>query len=224
MAILVGGLAMAWADDLIHDALEDLTTRSAARAVWREMRTEVMAGQFLDLRSQARGELSENNALRVDLLKTATYTVERPLHLGAAMSGAPAETVAALRGYGGDVGVAFQLRDDLLDVYGDPARTGKEPGEDLREGRNTLLPAARIRLARQQGDNEALRILRRAGGPRRKWTPPQRRTCSNAWAPGPWSNGAAANSPHTAWSGSPLRLGPAVHEGLRSFAETASRA
>ena len=79
--------------------------------------------------------------MRVNRFKTAAYTVERPLHLGAALAGAGPETVAALRTYGADIGVAFQLRDDLLGVYGDPAVTGKPAGDDLLEGKRTLLLA-----------------------------------------------------------------------------------
>ena len=67
--------------------------------------------------------------------------MERPLHLGAALAGAGPETVAALRTYGADIGIAFQLRDDLLGVYGDPAVTGKPAGDDLLEGKRTLLLA-----------------------------------------------------------------------------------
>ena len=228
MAILVGDLAMAWADDLLHESLEELPTRAAAHAVWRDMRTEVMAGQYLDLRAQAHGERSERGAVRIDLLKTATYTVERPLHLGAAMAGAPAETVTALRGYGGDVGVAFQLRDDLADAYGDSDRTGKETGEDLREGKNTLLLAAGLRLAEERGDTAALRILRLVGG-------------SPEGSPEPVDPDAAARALERVGARdlvrrrcrelaerglgqlAPLDLDPAVREGLRCFAETAAR-
>ena len=79
--------------------------------------------------------------MRVNRFKTAAYTVERPLHLGAALAGARAGDRRALRGYGADIGVAFQLRDDLLGVYGDPAVTGKPAGDDLVEGKRTLLLA-----------------------------------------------------------------------------------
>jgi geranylgeranyl diphosphate synthase type I len=86
--------------------------------------------------------------LRVNRFKTAAYTVERPLQLGAALAGAGVATVSALRAYGADVGVAFQLRDDLLGVFGDPAVTGKPAGDDLAEGKRTaLLATARAALA-----------------------------------------------------------------------------
>ena len=163
MAVLTGDLALAWADDLLHEALDDLPTRSGAHRVWRDMRTEVMVGQYLDLRSQARAERSVRTALRTDRFKTASYTVERPLHLGAVMAGAPPTTVSALRDYGVDVGVAFQLRDDLMDLYGDPSHTGKAPGEDLEQGKNTMLLAVGIDLAREHDDTAALALLERVG-------------------------------------------------------------
>ncbi|OOC55160.1 MULTISPECIES: polyprenyl synthetase family protein [Nocardiopsis] len=165
LAVLVGDLALVWADDMLGEALPGVPEPARGRAVWRELRTEIMAGQFLDVRAQARRERSEEAALRVDLLKTASYSVERPLHLGAAMAGAGPETVEALRDYGRDVGTAFQLRDDLLGVYGDSDRTGKPVGEDIREGKCTLLLVAGIRLARERGDTAALRLLDLVGAP-----------------------------------------------------------
>ncbi|MBR8744633.1 polyprenyl synthetase family protein [Nocardiopsis sp. MG754419] len=163
MAVLTGDLALAWADDLLYGALTDLDTRNRAHRVWRDMRTEVMVGQFMDLRSQARTERSVRAALRTDRLKTASYTVERPLQLGAVMADAPDHVEEALVAYGRDVGVAYQLRDDLLDLYGDPDRTGREPGEDLREGKNTVLLALGIELARESGDSAALALLEKVG-------------------------------------------------------------
>lgn len=165
LAVLVGDLALVWADDMLCEALAGVSEPERARAVWRDVRTEIMAGQFLDLRTQARRERSEEAVLRVDLLKTASYSVERPLHLGAAMAGAGPAVVEALRGYGRDVGTAFQLRDDLLGVYGDSARTGKPVGEDIREGKCTLLLVTGTRLAEEQGDTAALRLLDLVGVP-----------------------------------------------------------
>ena len=116
------------------------------------MRAEVLSGQLLDL--QVAAELGADparqaaDAMRVNRFKTAAYTVERPLHLGAALASASPQTVGALRRYGADIGVAFQLRDDVLGVFGDPAVTGKPAGDDLLEGKHTLLLAtARARLA-----------------------------------------------------------------------------
>lgn len=163
MAILSGDLALCWADDLGNESLHDVPDGREAHRVWRELRTEVMVGQFLDLSSQACGERSEAAALRIDRLKTASYTVERPLHLGAAMAGAPDRAVTALRRYGVDVGVAFQLRDDLQDAFGDTEQTGRPAGEDLREGKNTVLLSIGLRLAEESGDRDALEVLRAVG-------------------------------------------------------------
>ena len=109
------------------------------------MRTELICGQYLDLLGQAAGDGTVDSALRVVRFKSAKYTVERPLQLGAALAapraaGDPA-TERACRGYGIPVGVAFQLRDDVLGVFGDPAQTGKPASDDLREGKRTVLVA-----------------------------------------------------------------------------------
>ena len=143
-AILLGDLALAWADDMFHGAGLDVSAHHSAQPVWAGMRTEMMGGQYLDLWVQATGEQSTDAALRVCRFKTAAYTIERPLHLGAALGGAPAELVQAYRRFGADIGVAFQLRDDLLGVFGDPVVTGKPAGDDIREGKRTLLLALAI--------------------------------------------------------------------------------
>ncbi|MFC7613800.1 polyprenyl synthetase family protein [Actinokineospora soli] len=138
-AILLGDLALAWADDMFATSGLDAGRLAAALPPWQAMRAEMLAGQYLDVLTQAKGDETEATALSVARMKTAAYTVERPLHLGAALAGAPAPTVAALREFGADIGLAFQLRDDLLGMYGDTAETGKPAGDDLREGKRTLL-------------------------------------------------------------------------------------
>lgn len=155
-ALLAGDLALVWADDLWDEASPSPQARRRTRPVWRAMRTEMAAGQYLDLHGQASGAPSPSSALRVARLKSGLYTVERPLHLGAALADAGPRTTAALRRAGRCAGVAFQLRDDLLGVFGDPDRTGKPAGEDLRRGKPTYLMAVALRLARG---------TRAAGGP-----------------------------------------------------------
>lgn len=159
-AILLGDLALAWADDLLHTA--GLPHESLVRALrpWQAMRTEVLSGQYLDVLGQARGDESPQAALRIDELKSASYTIQRPLELGAEIAGVDPDTLAALRGFGADIGVAFQLRDDLLGVFGDPEITGKPAGDDLREGKRTLLVAEAIDSAREQDDQATLELLR----------------------------------------------------------------
>jgi geranylgeranyl diphosphate synthase type I len=146
-AILLGDLALVWADDLLR--LAGLTEDALARASvpWQAMRTELLGGQYLDVLHQANGDPSATAALKIDRFKTAAYTVERPLHLGAALAGADPGLVAAYRRFGADLGIAFQLRDDLLGVFGDPAVTGKPAGDDLREGKRTLLLAIAMERA-----------------------------------------------------------------------------
>ncbi|GHF86067.1 geranylgeranyl diphosphate synthase type I [Amycolatopsis bartoniae] len=146
-AVLIGDLALAWADDMFGAAPLPSPVLGAARPAWRAMRTEVLAGQYLDVHMQVTEDASPEAALRVSRLKTAAYTVERPLHLGAALAGADVAQVAALREFGRDLGIAFQLRDDLLGVFGDPSVTGKPAGDDLREGKRTLLIALGLRQA-----------------------------------------------------------------------------
>ncbi|HEX3786808.1 MAG TPA: polyprenyl synthetase family protein [Pseudonocardiaceae bacterium] len=159
-ALLLGDVALAWADDLFHGAGLPARTLAAALGPWRAMRAEVLGGQYVDVLTQARGDSSIEAALRVDRFKTAAYTVERPLHLGAALGGGGPELVDAFRRFGADVGIAFQLRDDLLGVFGDPEVTGKPAGDDLREGKRTLLMALGLNLADMAGRPADAALLR----------------------------------------------------------------
>lgn len=146
-AILLGDLCLIWADSMVNTAGLPDAAMLRAVPVYDEMRVELMAGQFLDLLEQVHGGGSIERALRVARYKSAKYTVERPLHLGGILAGAPAETLAAYSAYGLPLGEAFQLRDDVLGVYGDPAATGKPAGDDLREGKRTALVAAAMEAA-----------------------------------------------------------------------------
>jgi geranylgeranyl diphosphate synthase type I len=141
-AILLGDLLLAWSDELFQASGLPPPALSRGRPVLDVMRTEMLAGQYLDLLEQADGEGSVAGALRVVRYKTAKYTIERPLHLGAALAGAAGPELAdGYSGYGLPLGVAFQLRDDVLGVFGDPAETGKPAGDDVREGKRTVLVA-----------------------------------------------------------------------------------
>jgi geranylgeranyl diphosphate synthase, type I len=148
IAVLVGDIALAWADDMLRAAGLDPAALARTSPVWEAMRTELLTGQFLDVVGHATDLSTPEGVLRISRYKTAAYTIERPLHLGAALAGADDDVVAAYRRFGTDLGIAFQLRDDLLGVFGDPAVTGKPAGDDLREGKRTLLVA----LARQHPD------------------------------------------------------------------------
>ena len=140
-AVLLGDLALVWSDQMLNSA--GLTTEQFTRLLpyYNEMRVELMAGQFLDIHEQTQKSTSVDRSMKIARYKSGKYTVERPLHLGAAMTSAPAEIFTALSVYGLPLGEAFQLRDDLLGVFGDPSVTGKPAGDDLREGKRTVLIA-----------------------------------------------------------------------------------
>ena len=141
-AILLGDLLLCWTDELFAASGLAPDALARGRPVLDLMRGEVMAGQYLDLVAQASGDGSVASALRVVEYKTARYTIERPLHLGAALAGPGVSAItAAYTGYGRPLGVAFQLRDDILGIFGDPARTGKPATDDLRAGKRTVLLA-----------------------------------------------------------------------------------
>ncbi|MDN6509428.1 MAG: polyprenyl synthetase family protein [Corynebacterium sp.] len=160
-AILVGDLAFAWADDMLADSGVSAAALRRAREPGRAMRTEVIAGQMLDISVEASGSEDPEAPWKVNTYKTAAYTVERPLHLGAVLADAPAETVRMLRSVGRDIGIAFQLEDDHLGVFGDPSVTGKASGDDLRSGKRTYLVASALRAADAADPSAAARL--RAG-------------------------------------------------------------
>lgn len=140
-AILIGDLCLAWSDQMYQASGFPPETLRLGRAPFDAMRTEVMAGQYLDTLEQVRGSETREAALRVMRYKSAKYTVERPLHLGAALAGRYEELNGVYTAYGIPLGIAFQLRDDVLGVFGDPSTTGKPTGGDLREGKRTLVVA-----------------------------------------------------------------------------------
>jgi geranylgeranyl diphosphate synthase type I len=141
-AVLLGDLAMVWSDELLHTSGVGTLELARARVVFDEMRTEVTVGQYLDVLTQATADTSVERAGKVARFKSAKYTVERPLLLGAALAGAPSAVRDAYSSFGLPLGEAFQMRDDVLGVFGDPAETGKPAGDDLREGKRTYLVAA----------------------------------------------------------------------------------
>lgn len=157
-AILAGDLAFVWSDRLFDEAPLPEEHFARARRVFTELRVEVMAGQYLDLRLAGLATAQESDALRVALLKSGRYTVTRPLQLGAAIGGGGADLDVALTGYGDAIGLAFQLRDDVLGLFGDPTQTGKGALEDLREGKRTLLVIRAMELSAQP-ECETLRAI-----------------------------------------------------------------
>jgi geranylgeranyl diphosphate synthase type I len=149
VAVLLGDLMLSWCDELFRAS--GLATVPAALAYLDRCKTEVVAGQFLDVVGQTRSTLSVAEAMRVVRFKSAKYTVERPLHMGAVLAGADDGLVSALSDVALPLGEAFQLRDDVLGVFGDPSVTGKPAGDDLREGKRTVLVARAHELADPAG-------------------------------------------------------------------------
>jgi geranylgeranyl diphosphate synthase, type I len=138
-AVLMGDLAFTWADVALAEAGLPEGRLAAALRVFNRLRSELMGGQYLDLVEARRGAPSEAAVRRVLTYKSGKYTIERPLHLGLAIAGGGQGLAAAYSGYGLPLGEAFQLRDDVLGVFGTPEVTGKPAGDDLREGKETYL-------------------------------------------------------------------------------------
>lgn len=155
-AILIGDLALSWADEMLYVSGLSSEELSRAKAIYDIMRTELMAGQYLDLLEQARRNTSEANALNVIRFKSAKYTIERPLHMGAAVGNASPELMSALSTYGLALGEAFQLRDDVLGVFGDTNVTGKPAGDDLLERKQTVIIA---RTMQELSGNDRTRFM-----------------------------------------------------------------
>lgn len=146
-SILVGDLLLNWSSEIFGNALQYAPTREieiACRTEFSKMRVEIMAGQYLDVLEENAGpqrDASEavERANRVMLYKTAKYSIEAPLLIGSAFAGAGESARKSIESFAIPLGLAFQLRDDVLGVFGDPKVTGKPAGDDLREGKRTVL-------------------------------------------------------------------------------------
>jgi geranylgeranyl diphosphate synthase type I len=162
-AILLGDLALVWADDIVATADLPIDAHRRVQKVWAAIRTEVLGGQYLDIVAEASGADTVASAMTVNVYKTASYTISRPLQLGAAAAADRPEVLAAFHELGTSLGVAFQLRDDVLGVFGDPAVTGKPSGDDLRSGKRTVLLAEAVERA-EKLDPIAAKLLRTSIG------------------------------------------------------------
>lgn len=150
-AVLAGDLCLVWSGELLAASGLPEDRLAAARVPFDRMRTELMAGQYLDMLEQAMAgdhpESAVERARRVIRYKSAKYTIEEPLQIGGTLAGADPALLATYSAYGLPLGEAFQLRDDVLGVYGNPGETGKPAGDDLREGKRTVLVAQTLRSA-----------------------------------------------------------------------------
>ena len=140
-AILLGDLLLSWSDEMLRTCGLPAERVIDALGYFDLTRSEVVTGQFLDVSAQARGAADVDTAMTVLRYKSAKYSIERPLHIGGSLAGATAEQIGQLSRFGLPLGEAFQLRDDLLGVFGDPSVTGKPAGDDLIEGKRTVLVA-----------------------------------------------------------------------------------
>ena len=170
-AILIGDLALSWNERALHESGIEVTAQIAVNPIHDVMRTELMAGQFLDVFEQTKSgsqSFSIERSLKIARYKSGKYSIERPLHFGAAlaMAGNPSnsrtlpEYLVIYSEFGLPLGEAFQLRDDLLGIYGDPVKTGKPAGDDLREGKRTAL----IAYAYDRGNQEIKALLEKKLG------------------------------------------------------------
>ena len=141
-AILAGDLCLSWSDEMYTGSGLPGAQLARGRSVFDQMRTELMAGQYLDMFEQVQPTTTVARARHVIRYKSAQYTVEQPLLLGGALGDGSPDLLASYRAFGLALGEAFQLRDDVLGVFGDPGETGKPAGDDLREGKRTALVAA----------------------------------------------------------------------------------
>ncbi len=164
-AILLGDLALVQSDHMLHTSGISSAQLLSALEIHDEMRIELMAGQYLDVREAGEKSFSVERSLRIARFKSGKYSIERPLHLGAAI--ALSNSIKdnplnwKLSEYGLPLGEAFQLRDDLLGIFGDPAITGKPAGDDLREGKRTVLMAMAMERTTDAGRTELLSHLGR---------------------------------------------------------------
>jgi geranylgeranyl diphosphate synthase type I len=156
LAILAGSLCEAWALELVLEAQVAPERALAAARHLAPALADVTVGQMLDLAAPQGPELPAAGVLRIEQLKTGSYTFELPLLLGALLAGAAPGLLAALRAYALPLGQAFQIADDLLGVFGAPEVTGKSSANDLREGKRTLLIARALERA-SPSDAAALR-------------------------------------------------------------------
>ncbi len=167
-AVLAGNLCLTWTDEVYATCGLPADDLARGRAVFDRMRTQLMAGQFLDVVESMRPwqGLADDERVaragRVIRYKSAKYTVEHPLLIGATVGGLDAAGLDALSRYGLDLGRAFQLRDDLLGVFGDPDETGKPAGDDLREGKRTVLLAHALAGADAGGRDRVEHLVGRA--------------------------------------------------------------
>jgi len=160
MAILCGDLALALANEIVGGVVLDAPLRGAILDRMHRMVSHAIYGECMDVLSEVEAEVSEQDILLIGMLKTASYTVEGPLHMGALLAGAESEDLDRLSRYAIPLGKAFQVQDDILGLFGDAERLGKPVGSDIREGKRTFL----ILKALEKADQDQRAFLERMLG------------------------------------------------------------
>lgn len=157
-AILAGDLAYAYADELFASTSEDHLAHQKALELFTLMKQEVIYGQYLDVFGGASG-VDEDEILTIYEYKTARYSIEKPLLIGCVLGGRDKSVYDALSLFGKCVGVAFQIRDDLLGIFGDEILTGKSGAGDMHEGKYTLLMVKTLEMLKKNGNTASLKKI-----------------------------------------------------------------
>lgn len=161
IALIMGDMLYAFGNDIIFRS--DFPKERVFEALSRlqSIVTFTVVGQARDIYMEYKGEASEEEILTMYKNKTAKYTVEGPLHLGAILAGASPELLAGLSAYAVPLGIAFQIQDDILGIFGTSARTGKPVGSDIEEGKITLLVARALKNGTKKEQQRLKAILAR---------------------------------------------------------------
>ncbi len=163
-ALLVGDLALVLADAALVESGFKPEDLARAFVAYSRMRQQVIAGQYLDLSVAGEAQISEQEARRIALLKSGLYSIVEPLLIGATLAGAGDALRSRVEAFGRPLGEAFQLRDDLLGLFGDPATVGKPIDSDVREGKRNLVFAKTVELL--EGDDRTFFLQRWGAGER----------------------------------------------------------
>jgi geranylgeranyl diphosphate synthase type I len=159
MAIVAGDIAAAFGNDIIFNSRFAPEKKQKALLRLQEIVVSTVSGEILDVVLEAKGKASEKEILEVHRNKTAKYTVEGPLHLGALLAGADEKTLRVLSEYAIPVGIAFQIQDDILGAFGNEKKLGKPVCSDLREGKQTLLIAKALEFGNRDDREYVKKIL-----------------------------------------------------------------
>ena len=158
-ALLLGDLALVLSTQALNTSGITVEQLAAVNPIFDTMKVELMAGQYLDMHAGSRSEVSVDDALKIAIYKSGKYTIERPLHFGGSLALCTPELLTLYSDYGIPLGIAFQLRDDLLGVFGDSALTGKPAGDDLLEGKRTALISYALSHMNSDDSSEFLKLF-----------------------------------------------------------------